>query len=308
MTDLSAQAREAARLWGAVAPPEPVVVRENAVFRLTLPDGPAALRLHRDGYRSAEAVRSELWLMAALADAGLRVPAPVVPASGDGVAVLPGGRLASVVRWLDGAPLADLPGPEALERIGATLSEFHRISDGLALPVRFERPRWDRAGLLGAQALWGDARLHPALTPAEAARMAEVVGALDAALSGAEARGTDFGLIHADALRENVLFDARGTPALIDFDDCGFGHRLYDLATALFQGLGQPDQPERAAAALQGYCRGRNPGPDAVRRLGLFLLCRAVASVGWTIGRLPDTHPKHRLYLRNALDLADSLL
>ena len=310
MTDLAAQALDAARLWGALAPPALIVARENAVFRVALPGGFAALRLHRRGYQTADAVRSELWLMAALAQAGLRVPAPIAPvaAEDDPVAVLSCGRLASVVGWVEGAPLADLPGLDALERIGGILSEFHRKSIGLALPDWFDRPRWDRAGLLGSQALWGDARAHPALTPAEVAVLSEVVATLADELTTIERNGADMGLIHADALRENILFDATGAPALIDFDDCGFGHRLYDLATALFQGIGLPDHDDRAAAALAGYARGRDPGPEPERRLSLFLLARAVASVGWTVGRLPDRHPKHRLYIRNALHLAQKVL
>ena len=43
-----------------------------------------------------------------------------------------------------------------------------------------------------------------------------------------------FGLIHADAHLDNVLFDGQQA-RLIDFDDCGFGYRIYDVAVALWE-------------------------------------------------------------------------
>ena len=49
--------------------------RENAVFEVRVPIGRAALRLHRIGYQSDAAIRSELWWCAALAASGAAVPA-----------------------------------------------------------------------------------------------------------------------------------------------------------------------------------------------------------------------------------------
>ena len=42
----------------------------------------------------------------------------------------------------------------------------------------------------------------------------------------------DLGLIHADMVHENILIDGSSL-VIIDFDYCGFGYRLFDLATAL---------------------------------------------------------------------------
>ena len=49
------------------------------------------------------------------------------------------------------------------------------------------------------------------------------------------AYGTDidrFGLIHADMRLGNLLVDGERV-TLLDFDDCGFGWFLYDLAASL---------------------------------------------------------------------------
>ena len=55
-----------------------VAQRENQVYRVIDAAGHSyALRLHRRGYRSDPELRAELHWMAALADGGLRIPAPV---------------------------------------------------------------------------------------------------------------------------------------------------------------------------------------------------------------------------------------
>jgi Ser/Thr protein kinase RdoA (MazF antagonist) len=109
--------------------------------------------------------------------------------------------------------------------VGDLVARFHDATDALTLPDWFTRPRWDVAGLTGETPFWGRFWDHPALEPDER----ETLLAARAHVAGTLAtRGGDFGLIHADVLRENVLFAASG-PHLIDFDDAGFGFRAFDL-------------------------------------------------------------------------------
>jgi Ser/Thr protein kinase RdoA (MazF antagonist) len=99
------------RMWGAGTAPRLIKNRENAVFEVNLPQGRAALRLHRRGYQTAAAIRSELWWCEALAKAGLPVPTAIRALTGDLLADLGAGQLASVIDWVDGPVLgqADIP-------------------------------------------------------------------------------------------------------------------------------------------------------------------------------------------------------
>ena len=81
------EAEEAAGLWGGHVL-RPLRLRENEVYELSLSGRRAALRLHRRGYQSADAIRSELWWCAELARAGLPVPAAVPLPEGGLLAVL----------------------------------------------------------------------------------------------------------------------------------------------------------------------------------------------------------------------------
>ncbi len=319
MTPAEAQtlAREAQAAWGGTGAPELLKLRENAVFRVMLPEiGPAALRLHRRGYQSADAVWSELWWTGALADRGLAVPRPLVADDGEWVVHLGDGRIASMVGWVEGTPLGEAGVPlagtaDAQMRLHASLgrlvAEVHAATDRLTLPPAFQRPRWDEEGLLGEAPLWGRFWDHPAASAEERALLAAARDAAAARLADYAAGGADRGLIHADVLRENVLALGHHV-ALIDFDDAGFGFRLYDLGTALSQNLGEPALPAILTGLVEGYATVRPLSGADREMLPWFTLLRCLASVGWTLERVAAGDPRHRTYLDRALRAARILL
>ncbi len=315
--DAQALAREAQAAWGGTDEPKLIKLRENAVFEVTLPDvGRAALRLHRIGYQTEDAIRSELWWMEALADRHLAVPRPVHTADGGLVAHLGDGRIASMVAWVEGRPVGEAGVPlegtadeqmRLYASIGHILAELHVTTDRLHLPPTFQRPRWDLDGLLGQTPFWGRFWEHPEASAAERKALAHARDRAEARLADYASQGADRGLIHADALRENILrVDHR--VALIDFDDCGFGFRLYDLGTAISQNLTEPHLPAIVTGLTEGYAATRPLSKADRAMLPLFTLLRCLASAGWTIARLPPGDPMHRIHLDRALRVSDVVL
>lgn len=299
MTD---EARAAASQWNG-SPIRLIVARENVVHEMFLPDGTrAALRLHRTGYQDADAIRSELLWCAKLAALDLPVPEPLALPDGTLLATLPTGRHASAIRWLQGAPLGQagvpLPQPVAVQtdlhfRLGQLLRRLHQASDGLALPQGFARPRWDMDGLVGEAPVWGRFWEHPAASYAQLSAQNAARDAVRSMLIRHAAEGGDFGLIHADVLRENILVSDSGI-SLIDFDDSGFGYRLYDLGTVLSQNQYEPARDDLRDALMAGY------GTQDVETVEMFTLARVLASVGWTMPRLAPDDPIHRSHLARA--------
>ena len=90
-----------------------------------------------------------------------------------------------------------------------------------------------------------------------------------------------FGLIHADLHLENALFDGDAV-RLIDFDDCGLGYWLYDLAVPLWEYRDRDDYPAIRAALLDGY-GSRRALPD-VSLLDDFIATRHVSFGLWFVG------------------------
>lgn len=305
MTDptLMGEAAEAATLWNARLV-RLIQARENAVFEVALSSGDrAALRLHRRGYQRADAIASELWWCAELSACDLPVPAPRSSGAGRLLETLSSGRMASAVAWLDGPALgaAGVPFTEPIPvqidrhfRLGQLLRRIHRASDALVLPAWFTRPKWDADGLVGEAPFWGRFWDHVHTNAAQRAALVAARDALRAELPRHAAEGGDQGLIHADVLRENVLVGEDGH-ALIDFDDSGFGFRLYDLGTVLSQNQYEPARDDLRDALMAGY------GTQDVERVELFTMARTLASVGWTMPRLAPDDPIHHSHLARAV-------
>lgn len=307
------EAEKAAAAWGGFEL-RLLRNRENAVFAMRLPGaGRAALRLHRQGYQSAAAIRSELWWCAALARVGLAVPAPLPAAGGELLVPLADGRLASAIAWVEGAPLGEAGRPLAgslsdqarrHRALGRLIAQVHSATDALTLPADFVRPHWDLDGLTGEQPFWGRFWEHPALSRDEATVLREARDFTRERLRMHLAQGGDSGLIHADVLRENVLVND-GSLSLIDFDDCGIGFRLYDLGTVLSQDLAEPGFSTLATALIEGYGSLR---PVDSAMVPVFTLARTLASVGWTAPRLAPDDPIHRSHIARALRCAAQVM
>ena len=312
MIDLAALANEAALQWNGTII-RLISHRENAVFEMATPHGRAALRLHRQGYQDGAAIRSELWWCAALAAMDIAVPKPITAQSGALLVPLSTGRNASAVCWLTGTPLGyaavpfDLPFEQIIQRhraLGRLIANIHTATDRLMLPPDFIRPRWDIDGLVGEAPFWGRFWEHPAATPDQTKTLIRARAHLHQYLTEHAATGGDFGPIHADVLRENILVNDNSL-SLIDFDDSGFGFRLYDLGTVMSQNLFEPSYVQIRDALIAGYAETR---AATVRQVEMFTLMRCCASVGWTAPRLDPADPIHRSHIARAVMWADRLL
>lgn len=281
--------------------------RENAVYEIALPQGRAALRLHRTGYQNPAAIRSELWWCDALARAGVPVPAALAARDGSLIVTLSTGRHASAIAWMEGEALGEAGRPFARplaetlalhHALGRLLAQLHRATDRLILPPDFTRPHWDAAGLVGDTPFWGRFWDHPAATPDQTAALCRARDFLRDTLATA---AWDTGLIHADVLRENIIVNG-SLLSLIDFDDSGFGFRLYDLGTVLSQNLSEPGYLQIRDALMSGY------GTSDAALVDAFTLARTCASVGWTMPRLAPDDPIHRSHIARAVRCAERVI
>lgn len=287
MTDL---AQKAAAEWGLThARLWFVAGRENQVYRVSDASGDYALRLKRPGYRQSIEIESELKWMAALDRAGILVPRPVPSLRGHLMEQVDG-HLVDLLTWMPGQTLGalltestDADAQALFHNLGRCMALFHAASDAWVKPDGFSRVAWDAEGLLGETPLWGRFWEHPALSAEDKALFEDfrAKAAQDLRLMDS---GLDHGLIHADLVRENVLV-SDGRIGMLDFDDGGWGYRVFDLATTLLKFLDAPNFSRLKDALLRGYLSVRviDTGP-----LDLFLALRAVTYVGWVVPRLGE--------------------
>ena len=276
-----------------------VTVSENVTFRVNGTDGDAyVLRLHRPGYHTLAELDSERAWTAALAGAGMDVPLGVTTKDGrnyvEVVAADGERRYAGVTRWIEGTPirrvLADADADAYLpqfDEIGAIAATVHNQSSGWAAPAGFTRHAFDVAGFFGETPFWGRFWDSPLLSRAERRLVVRTRDAIRAVLDryGADAR--TYSLIHADLHFDNVLVDGDRL-AVIDFDDCGFGWHQYELAVVL---AGHPLErfDVNFASLLRGYRRVRAFSDEDAALVPMFIVVRALASLGW-IEQRPEHH------------------
>lgn len=323
---LQKRALEALDHW-PVRADEPVLMkyRENAVFRITLEGGQfAALRLHRPGYHDETSLRSELHFMAALKLGGLNVPSPVPTIRKQSLVRLPATRHfpeqhADVVSWIDGVPLGQsgMPLPHSAERqadiffrIGQGMAAMHELADAWQPPERFRRPAWDAEGLVGEKPLWGRFWDCKGLSSESVMALSALRAELRQTLANAGNQGLDYGLIHADLVRENIfLTGPDGNVAFIDFDDAGHGFRLFDLATTLLKNRNEPAYHAIKAALIAGYRSRRILADAALASLPLFMVLRSLTYIGWLAERpeIPGAAERLSRYVNESLEMARKL-
>lgn len=261
---------------------------ENTTYRHDGADGSHLVRVHRPqrhghGVDSRAAIGSEIaWLQAIRADTALTVPEPVVARDGaPTVTVAAAGeeRVCSVLRWMDGRIHESSARAVHLRRLGEAMACLHDQADAWTPPPGFVRIRWEHETFFGNVMVYGETPAAECweLLPGELrARFKAVAARMVGILPSAG--GT--GLIHADLHLGNALFD-RGAVKLIDFDDCGTGPRLYELAVALWELRERPDYPVFRDALLAGYRTRRDVD---YRYLDDFIALRQVAFDLWYTG------------------------
>lgn len=284
-----------------------VAGRENRVFRVRSTAGDFALRLKRPGYRSDAELLSELQWLEAMHRAGLHVPCPVPSQQGRLLESVAGQRV-DLLSWLPGRPLGAsreplaLAEPEAVfHRLGRETARLHDACDAWVRPADFTRCAWDIDGLLGEAPVWGRFWENPTLD-APTRRLFEDFRAAATHTLLQRAETLDYGLIHADLVRENVMLDGTTRIGMLDFDDAGFGFRLFDLATTLLKNLAEPNYPSLKAALLAGYTQVRALDLEL---LELFIALRALTYVGWIVPRMQEdgSEARNRRFIESAREL-----
>ena len=295
---LTALAHKALENWALDAGQlELIKYRENAVFKLTTTEGtPYALRIHRAGYHSDDALRSELQWMAAVEEYGVHVPTLVVAENGNPFVSMQTEnptetRHVDIFEWVDGKQLGSVEegvaDPAAIattyDTIGSLAAQLHNQATAWQSPAGFTRHAWDAEGLAGEHPFWGPFWKLEQLSTQQRELM---ITARDRVYTDLKAYGNDpanqerYSMIHADFVAENLMVDG-DLVRLIDFDDAGFGWHLFELATAVFFEMEQDYYPAAWEALVTGYRRHRSLPDSQLQHMPLFFLARSFTYLGW---------------------------
>jgi Ser/Thr protein kinase RdoA (MazF antagonist) len=290
----------------------------NTTFRVVAPNGDQyVLRIHHPGQTSVAAVRSELlWLAALREEIGLPVPEPVPNREQELVTVVahpgvPQPRLCVLFRWVEGRFLYRGLTPAHLSQVGNLMARLQDHAAHWKRPAGFTRHRVDNLDPMRreqdddfneAVAASVVQTVSAVSTPEAGAVVAAAIRRVWADLRALGESPERFGLIHGDLHQGNFLFH-HGVAGAIDFDDCGFGHWLYDLAVPLTGLERHPDYPALREALLAGYRQRRSLTAEQEAQLETFIALRRVQDLTGVIGE--REHPAFRDTWEG--DMADEL-
>jgi Ser/Thr protein kinase RdoA (MazF antagonist) len=270
----------------------------NIVYRVDVPgpvldgDGPGPYVPNRYLLRVLctnhwEGVKGELtWLAALSCEAGLPVPEPVPTLAGELLTRIttpgvPKGRIVSLMRWIDGQRLTTGFRPSHFRAWGRMMARLHEFSASWQPPVGFERPHWDWEGQLGGRGFRTPVEELVASMPQHLQEPFQIVSQEARAVMESLGKGPDaYGLIHSDLYPENVLFKG-GEAYAIDFEDCGFGYWLWDIAVALCLWPWTEEWHWKRDALLEGYAQVRTLPESQLKHLDLFMATQCATMVLW---------------------------
>jgi len=267
-------------------------VAENVTYLIEAPEHRSVLRLHRVGYHTRRAIACELAWSAALEREGdVRTPGVIVGHDGEAIQRA-GPHFAVVFEFVPGVhPSEHDDLTTSFEGLGMLAARTHLHSMRWTRPWPFERMSWDTNAVFGPDAIWGDWRAAPHVTPDRVAILERVEALVTRRLAVFGCGVERYGLIHADMRLANLLIDGP-TTRLIDFDDCGFGWFLYDFAAAISFIEDNPQVPELRDAWVRGYRSVRALSAEDECEIESFVMLRRLALLAWIGSRIDAPEPQ----------------
>ena len=272
---------------------------ENVIYRVNLPTtaiqddsqmpylhNRALLRLH--AWDNIPYINSEMiWLDALRNESRIIVPRPIRTLDGKFSiqADCPHEqvkRCATLLSWLDGRKLNKGLRPKHLHDLGRVMAQLHNFTAAWEPPKDFKRPDWDWESQLGGSHFSSSLAELLATVPTRFQAPFKTISQEAKEAMTRLGKGTDaYGLIHADLYPENVLFKA-GKAYPIDFEDCGYGYWIWDIAVALCTWAWEPNWKRMRDAFITGYQSERILPAEQWSLLDLFIAAQYATMLIWS--------------------------
>lgn len=300
----------------------------------------AVLRLSRPGYHTEPELQAEItWMQQLQRSSLVRKGKQTVcesgsqrriclqmrrPVSGDDGQYLyivkdqnGGSYYGSIFVYLSGEPLEDVPLKEQaiwFERLGEVTALLHKQVRGWKASTELPRFCWNYDTMIGEKAVWGDWR--SVFDDKKAAQSEQNIAFLHRAdrmiYEKLQAYGMEedrYGLIHGDLRGANLLIEG-ACLKIIDFDDCGYGWYMQDLAASLSFIETEEMVPELIRAWIIGYRKQGILTIADTDMIPTFIMMRRLQLLAWIQSRANAAsaiaHRKH--FLEGTVELAGKYL
>jgi Ser/Thr protein kinase RdoA (MazF antagonist) len=266
---------------------------ESFIYEFERPDGQFILRIGHSERRSPDLIRGEVDWINYLAGGGTTVARAVLSATGNLVEPIDdshGGQFlcTAFVKARGGIAGREQINERLFLNYGHLLGRMH----ALAKTYTPSNPAWTRYAWDSLENNTPDRQL-PETEKIIRQKYQTVFDHLRALPRDPDG----YGLIHQDAHLANLFVDEDYTLTLFDFDDCVYGHFIYDIAMALFyiSMWGKDDVSGFTGrfmpVFLRGYREHNRIDPSWLPELPHFLKLREIdlfAAILFTMGETPE--------------------
>jgi len=272
---------------------------ENATYLVENPGNGEKymLRVCRPGYHTKSEIESEMaWVKSIDESSPIEVALPISGTNGEVVQTV---RVAgdkndyhcTLFTFLNGETPDEHNEHELRKQfrnLGEITAHLHDHSQNWKKSHLIDRIHWDYEAILGEKPEWGRWQDGVAITHERLKLFQEVSNTIKTRLERFGKGPDRYGLIHADLRLANLLVENKRMK-VIDFDDCGFGWYLFDLATALSFIEHKPYVPELIQSWLEGYRKVRELSEDEEHEIPTFVMMRRLMLISWIGSRDNET-------------------
>jgi Ser/Thr protein kinase RdoA (MazF antagonist) len=254
------------------------------------------LRVGRPGYHTKTEIESELaWLKSIDEHSSIKVSLPILGGNGEYIQEvnLEGEQYyCTLFTFLEGNAPDENNESELIrqfEILGEITAQLHEHSINHREKLQhINRLSWDYETILGPKPKWGRWQDGLGITAERAELFEKVSEKIKTRLDHFGKGPNRYGLIHSDLRLANLLVEGEEIK-VIDFDDCGFGWYLFDLATSLSFIEHKPYVPDLINAWLKGYRKIRFLSKEDELEIPTFIMMRRLQLIAWIGSRDNET-------------------
>ncbi|MCG6137314.1 MAG: phosphotransferase [Nostoc sp. LLA-1] len=253
-------------------------------FKVDVDDMSYVLRLYSSARHNRVAISSELaWLSSLQNNTPLVLPEPTVNLTRElvtGVSVDNDTEtLCTLMSWLEGKipPTVNALTDEQLVKVGSVMAQLHIYLQQFEPPESFKRHTFNEVHFSGCLEVLYTALSNTELDKNDLNSFKINANHIITHFAQLERKQDNFGIIHGDFHSGNYLVCDEEI-YIIDFDRCGFGFYLYDLALALME-LEEPQQK----IFLQGYETLKPLPANSTNIMQIFLCLAYLDNLGFLV-------------------------
>jgi Ser/Thr protein kinase RdoA (MazF antagonist) len=266
---------------------------ESFIYEFSRTDGDYVLRLGHSSRRSPDLIRGEVDWINYLSDGGVTVARAVLSTAGNLVEPLDDGHggqflCTAFIKARGGIARKEQSNDRLFLNYGRLLGRMHALAKTY-IPAN---PAWKRYAWDSPENNTPDRQLSR-----DEKLIREKYRALLARLRPLPREPDGYGMIHQDAHLGNLFVDENYTLTLFDFDDCVYGHFIYDIAMVLFYTSMWEEKDVSGFTGrfmpvfLQGYREHNRLDPAWLKELPHFLKLREIdlfAAILFAYGAQPE--------------------